>query len=131
MAELSFAQREGGQLQNILEKMSILGRFNSAHYNRLLIASHELRGDLEKAVQDYLHFYNDVLLAAYGMPEHVYFFREASLMNYKVAQIHERLGNEGKAIEHYAQFLALWKNADPGLSEAADAKTRLVGLKSR
>ena len=38
-------------------------------------------------------------------------------------------GQQDKAIEHYEKFLALWKDADPGIAEVDDAKKRLAGLK--
>ncbi len=36
-----------------------------------------------------------------------------------------------KALEHYKKFLDLWKDADPGIAEAEDAKKRLAGLISQ
>ena len=40
-------------------------------------------------------------------------------------------GQKSKAIEHYEEFLTLWKDSEPGLPEVEDAKKTLGGLKSR
>lgn len=36
---------------------------------------------------------------------------------------------KGKTVEHYEKFLPFWKDADPGMAEVEDAKTRLATLK--
>jgi tetratricopeptide (TPR) repeat protein len=48
---------------------------------------------------------------------------------YRLAQLYERKGWAGKAIENYEKFLTIWKDADPGLPEVENAKKRLAGLK--
>ena len=45
-----------------------------------------------------------------------------------LARIYEELGDAEKAINNYELFLALWKNADAGIAEIEDAKTRLRQL---
>jgi len=48
---------------------------------------------------------------------------------YMLGKVYEGLGDGQKAISNYRKFLDLWKDADPGLPEPADAKTRLEKLK--
>jgi hypothetical protein len=42
--------------------------------------------------------------------------------------VYEGLGDRQKAIANYQKFLEIWKDADPGLPETADAKNRLEKL---
>ena len=44
-----------------------------------------------------------------------------------LGKIYRQKGREDKAIEHCAKFLDLWKDADPGIAEAEDAKKRVAG----
>jgi tetratricopeptide (TPR) repeat protein len=48
---------------------------------------------------------------------------------YMLGKIYEQKDWRGKAIEHYGKFLDLWKDADPGLPEVADARERLQALR--
>ncbi len=50
---------------------------------------------------------------------------------YMLAKLYEQKGWKGKAIENYQKFLALWKDADPGRAETADAKKQLVVLSNK
>jgi serine/threonine protein kinase/tetratricopeptide (TPR) repeat protein len=47
---------------------------------------------------------------------------------YMLGQVFEKTGDKPKAIENYTKFLDLWKNADPGRPEVADARKRLAVL---
>jgi len=48
---------------------------------------------------------------------------------YMLGKICEQKGWRGKAVEHYEKFLDLWKDADPGMAEVPDARSRLAGLR--
>ena len=48
---------------------------------------------------------------------------------YNLGKIYEEQSDTAKAIENYEKFLELWKDADPGIAEVKDAKTRLADLK--
>ncbi len=51
--------------------------------------------------------------------------------HYLLGQAYEKSGWNSKAVEQYEEFLGIWKDADPGLSEVEDARQRLSQLKSR
>ncbi|MBD3412922.1 MAG: tetratricopeptide repeat protein, partial [Candidatus Aminicenantes bacterium] len=48
--------------------------------------------------------------------------------HYRLAILYEEKGWEGKAMEEYEKFLALWKDADPEFTEVTDARKRLAAL---
>jgi len=45
--------------------------------------------------------------------------------HYNVAMLYQQKGRKSKAVQHYRQFLEIWKNADKDLPEFIDAKERL------
>ena len=50
---------------------------------------------------------------------------------YDLGRLYEKKGLKEKACESYAKFLDLWKDADPGIAEVEDAKTRVRELGGR
>jgi tetratricopeptide (TPR) repeat protein len=50
---------------------------------------------------------------------------------YMLGVILEKKDRKDKAIEHYEKFLSLWSEADPSISEVADARNRLAALIAR
>ncbi len=51
-------------------------------------------------------------------------------VHYLLGLAYEQSGWTNKAIEQYEEFLEIWKDADPGISEIEDARRRLAHLKS-
>ncbi len=47
-----------------------------------------------------------------------------------LGKIYQEKGLNKKAIEHYEKFLALWKDADPGIKEVSEVKKQLAALQS-
>lgn len=47
---------------------------------------------------------------------------------YMMGKIAERQGDKAEDRSKFSKFLSLWKDADPGLPEVADARKRLAAL---
>jgi tetratricopeptide (TPR) repeat protein len=80
------------------------------------------RGDLERARQEY----ETITRLTTGRITSGDIYARSF---YMLGQIYEQLGKKKQARANYHSFLELWKDADPGLPEVDDAKTRLAALK--
>jgi tetratricopeptide (TPR) repeat protein len=97
-------------------------KYNQLFLRDLAARAYRQKGDLDKAISEY---------------ERLIFFDPESkerrlihpMCHYRLAILYEEKGWEGKAIEHYEKFLELWKNADSGVAEEEDARSRLAVLK--
>jgi tetratricopeptide (TPR) repeat protein/TolB-like protein len=89
-------------------------------YDGLARALHE-SGDLDKARQ----IYEKITLLTVGRLSHGDIYAKAF---YRLGLIADRQGDKDRARENYSKFLGLWKDADPGLAEVEDARSRLAAL---
>ena len=79
-------------------------------------------GDLDKALEEY----ERITSLTSGRMEYGDLYAQSF---YMLGKIHEQKGWKGKALENYERFLKLWKDADPGLPEVADARKRAAGVR--
>jgi tetratricopeptide (TPR) repeat protein len=96
------------------------GLDKATYFNGLSRALYE-SGDLDKAREAY----EKITLLTTGRLGHDDIYVRAYYMLGKIA---EQQGDKPRARENYRKFLDLWKDADPGLPEVADAKLRLARL---
>ncbi len=92
-----------------------------AYYYEVLARAYEAAGDLEKARKTC----EDIQKLTSGR---IYGGQVYALSFYRIGLIDEKLGDKAGARRNYERFLELWKNADPGLPEPADARRRLSAL---
>ena len=97
---------------------------NHALYIDKLVQAYERSGNLEDARREY----EKITALTSGR------FRFGDIYArsfYHLGRICEQKGNKVKAAENYKKFLDLWKEADAGLPEVPDAKTRLAALEGK
>ncbi|MCJ7589628.1 MAG: protein kinase [Candidatus Aminicenantes bacterium] len=92
-----------------------------ALYFETLAGAYFKAGDLAKARKEYEK------IAALTIGRHRFGDIYARSF-YMLGKIAEQEGENTKAREYYRKFLDLWKDADPGLPEVADARKRLAEL---
>jgi tetratricopeptide (TPR) repeat protein/predicted Ser/Thr protein kinase len=110
--------------QNAISQLSSEFANGTEHaiFREALASAYFKANDLEKARD----VYNQIAALTAGLGEAGDIYTRNL---YRLGQIHEKLGDKPKARENYEKFLALWKDADPGLAEVADARTRLAALR--
>ena len=93
-----------------------------AYYYDGLGTAYYQNGDWPKAIETY----NRVIGLATGRLRWGDIYARSY---YWLGKIHQRTGNNVEAAAHYERFLKLWKNADIGLPEVADAQKQLEALR--
>jgi len=135
LGEILIAEGKAGEAVPILEKSSpkvmislsygpTLIAYNFPILHDTLARAYEQSGATDKAIAEYER------LATFSLrPKEPFLVHPR--YHYLLAKLYERKGEKAKAAERYKRFLDVWKDADPGLTEIADAKSRLASLTGR
>ncbi len=94
---------------------------NTSYYMDLTARVFAKKGDIAAAISEYERLFR--IPFTY---ESAYF--KHPLHHYRLGLLYEKAREVAKAKAQYERFLDLWKDADPGLPEVADAKKRLASL---
>jgi serine/threonine protein kinase/Flp pilus assembly protein TadD len=128
-AEISLARKNIPGAQNEIESIMPWAKLYSPLYRKLKAEILILQRNYGQAIETYEQsFTRNVGLAGSGVRDSFYLFLGRSLVDFKIAKIHEQAGDNIKAKERYQKFLDLMKNADPGIPEVEEARRRISAL---
>ncbi len=93
-----------------------------AHFNFMLAQAYFQTNNLQKAQETY----EKILSLHLGRIEDGDLYARSF---YWLGKIFDQRAQRPKAVEHYEKFLQLWENADPGIPEVDEARSRLAALR--
>ena len=115
-------------IENLKKAISLLPfpRYLGPHalFIQFLASAYYRSGDLEKAREEYKR----ILSLTMGRINYGDIYAKSF---YMLGKIYEQQGNTAKAIKNYSKFLALWKDADPGIPEVEEAGKRLKTIQNK
>jgi tetratricopeptide (TPR) repeat protein len=109
-----------GILPNV--NLGYMAKYNLPFLKDVLARAYWKKGDLDKAVAEYER------LTTID-PKNRLRMLIPPLYHYRLGRVLEQKGEKDEARLQYEKFLKYWVDADLGLPEVEDAKTRLAGLK--
>jgi serine/threonine protein kinase/Tfp pilus assembly protein PilF len=115
------SERVRGLKPPVLLSWIYLPAYNLIPFKDILARVYEQNGEIDKAIAEYER------LTAIN-PQNISRAWIYPPFYYRLGKLWEQKGDKLKARENYRRFLDLWKDADPGLPEVADAKKRLARL---
>jgi serine/threonine protein kinase/tetratricopeptide (TPR) repeat protein len=122
LGRIELARENYSEAIDLIQQALSLTRFqDDEHFIESLALAFYKSGDLKKAQEKYE---NIIALTPGG----VFCGDIYTKSFYMLGKIYEEQGDTVKAKENYEKFLELWKDADPGLSEVEDARTRLMSF---
>jgi tetratricopeptide (TPR) repeat protein len=100
---------------------AMIGVSLSPEFRELWARAYTEMGDLDRAIAEYERLISPDPTKTIALIHPRYY--------YSLGKLYEEKGMKNKAGRLYRRFLELWKDADPGIAEVDDAKSRLAALK--
>jgi tetratricopeptide (TPR) repeat protein len=119
---IRIGEQIGYEVMHHLYPLIIGMNYNMPFYRDVLPRSYRKAGQIRQAIAAYEELI-DV------DPAGTEYFITAPIYYYRLAQLHEELGDTESAAENYQRFLEFWNNADEDLPQKRNAQIRLSILK--
>jgi len=110
--------------EEAINSFEMAGNLDSTMVEDSLAFAYAKNGNLDKAIEKCRGFLGTDVLGREGQEQWI-------LAHYQLGRLYEQKGESAEAAKSYERFLDIWKEADPGIPEVEDAKTRLAGLKGK
>jgi len=110
-----------GRIEEAMASFASVASLRELQLEDALALAYFKSGDIDKAIGAYQAFIEQDVLGGEAQESWV-------LAHYRLGMLFEKKGDRAEAAKCFGRFLEIWKDADPGMPEVADARHRLAGL---